>query len=93
MRLSTSAMKIATRDITIAADDGVPLAAQLFLPPADTGTGPLTVVASATGVPQRYYSRFASYLAEQGRPTVTFDGRGIGRSAPTGVCAAWLRAQ
>jgi predicted alpha/beta hydrolase len=43
---------------------------------------PLTVIGSATGVPQSYYSRFAIYLAEHGRPVLTFDGRGIGKSAP-----------
>lgn len=40
------------------------------------------VVAGATGVPQGFYRRFASYAAEQGYQVWTLDYRGIGRSAP-----------
>ena len=45
----------------------------------------MTIIGSATGVPQSYYSRFASFLAESGRPTLTFDGRGIAKSAPASL--------
>ena len=67
------------RDVDLVADDGVRLAATHY---ASAGAGPVTVIASATGVPQRYYARLATFLAAQGRPVVTFDGRGIARSAP-----------
>lgn len=69
-----------TRDLTLAADDGAPLAATLFEPQAGAPHRPVTVVGSATGVPRRYYARFAQFLADTGRPTLTFDYRGIGGS-------------
>ena len=40
------------------------------------------VIASATGVPQEFYRRFAEYMAKSGYDVLTFDYRGIGRSAP-----------
>ncbi|HLT39416.1 MAG TPA: alpha/beta fold hydrolase [Enhygromyxa sp.] len=63
-------------EVTIVANDGFPLAARVF------GEGPLVVViAGAMGVPQRFYRKFAQYLAENGLRVVTFDWRGIGESA------------
>jgi predicted alpha/beta hydrolase len=67
------------RDIIIPADDGYPLAATLFSP-AQSTTAPITIIASATGVPRRYYAWFAEFLAASGRPALTFDYRGIGGS-------------
>jgi predicted alpha/beta hydrolase len=64
--------------ISIAADDGYPLAATLFEPARPHG--PLTIIAGATGVPRSFYARFAAYLAEHGRTTLTFDYRGVGGS-------------
>jgi predicted alpha/beta hydrolase len=79
-------MNIEKREVTIKADDGYALAAMLYEPVGGATAGaPLTIIASATGVPQSYYGRFASYLAEQGRPVLTFDGRGIGKSAPVSL--------
>lgn len=40
------------------------------------------IVASATGVPQPFYRRFAEYIAQQGYEVLTFDYRGVGASAP-----------
>lgn len=40
------------------------------------------IVAGATGVPQHFYRRFASFAAENGFSTLTLDYRGIGLSAP-----------
>lgn len=73
------------RDINIATDDGYVLSATLFSDPSSNGNGPVTVIASATGVPQSYYARFASFLASQGHHALTFDCRGIGRSAPASL--------
>jgi predicted alpha/beta hydrolase len=73
-------MTTRSEDLTIPADDGAPLAATLVSPAAGAARGPLTVIASATGVPRRYYARFAQFLANHGRPTLTFDYRGIGGS-------------
>ena len=47
--------------------------------------GPLQgrlIVAGATAVPQGFYRRFAQHAAARGFETLTFDYRGIGRSAP-----------
>jgi predicted alpha/beta hydrolase len=66
-------------DLELAALDGAPLAATLFV-----GGGGLrrrtVVIASATGVRRRYYAPFAGWLAERGYDVVTFDYRGIGSS-------------
>lgn len=40
------------------------------------------VLASATGVPQGFYRRFATYATTQGFQVLTFDYRGIAQSAP-----------
>lgn len=48
-------------------------------------TGPLhghLIVAGATGVPQRFYQRFATFCAAQGIEVWTLDYRGIGLSKP-----------
>ncbi|HEX6002215.1 MAG TPA: alpha/beta fold hydrolase [Hyphomicrobiaceae bacterium] len=69
--------------IRIPAEDGRPLAASIFLPPGSApGNAPLTVIAGGTGIARRYYARIAAYLAENGRPTVTFDYRETGGSRP-----------
>jgi predicted alpha/beta hydrolase len=77
------------QELRIAAADGRLLAASLFTPPAmlsggTTSTVPLTVIAGGTGIPRRYYARFAAWLAERGRPVLTFDYRDTGgsRSGP-----------
>lgn len=59
--------------------DGVPLAGTRF----GAASGPRAVVmASATGVPQQFYRRFAQSLAKDGTTAVTFDYRGVGQSRP-----------
>lgn len=63
------------------AQDGYTLSATLF-PHEGAEVGAVVLVAGATGARQRYYSRFASFLARRGFPTVTFDYRGIGGSRP-----------
>ena len=40
------------------------------------------VIGGATGVPQRFYRRFAEHAAAQGFATLTLDYRGIGLSKP-----------
>ncbi len=41
---------------------------------------PLTVIAAGAGIPRRYYGRFAAFLSERGRPTLTFDYRDMAGS-------------
>uniref|UniRef100_A0A486XJT6 Hydrolases of the alpha/beta superfamily n=1 Tax=Rheinheimera sp. BAL341 TaxID=1708203 RepID=A0A486XJT6_9GAMM len=64
---------------TINATDGYPLVAQYYQAKSAKG---IIIVASATGVPQGFYRHFAKFASEQGFDVVTFDYRGIGRSAP-----------
>ena len=45
----------------------------------------VAVVHCGAGIPAAYYSRFASFLAESGIPTLTYDYRGIGASRPASL--------
>jgi len=63
---------------TLVAADGCCLQARRFEPTGEP-TGQL-VIAGATGVPQRFYARFAEFAAAQGMEVWTLDYRGIGLS-------------
>jgi predicted alpha/beta hydrolase len=70
-------------ELTIAARDGYSLGAtrrRLDAEPSAT-----VLIAAATAVPAGFYRRFASYLAERGFDTITFDYRGVGRSRPASL--------
>ncbi|MBL7472569.1 alpha/beta hydrolase family protein [Robertkochia sediminum] len=45
-----------------------------------TSASAILIIASATGVKQEFYRKFARYLAENGITVITFDYTGIGRS-------------
>jgi len=62
---------------TLVAADGTPLAATFYVPAHARGAA---LVVPAMGVPQSFYAAFATWLAEQGVVTVTFDYRGMGAS-------------
>ena len=92
-RLSTHWSRILHRDlfaadtqardseqVTLEAADGFRIAAEHH--PAAGHTRAHVVVAGAVGVPQRFYRRFAAFAAAAGYATLTFDFRGLGRSAP-----------
>lgn len=66
---------------TIPARDGYSLGGMVY-PASDRSqkAGRVVVVNSATAVPQGFYRRFASYLAQSGYTVVTYDYRGIGSS-------------
>ncbi len=66
---------------TVPSEDGAALAVRHYAPPAATQQG-LVVVAAAMGVPQAYYTDFATWLAQQGWQVVSFDYRGHGESRP-----------
>jgi predicted alpha/beta hydrolase len=68
------------RILQIAAADGVPLAATMFVP-ADRAPAACALVACAMGVRRARYDGFARFLASNGIATLTFDYRGIGDSA------------
>ncbi|WP_296049453.1 alpha/beta hydrolase, partial [uncultured Alteromonas sp.] len=67
--------------VTIECTDDVCLSGLLYKPLA----APLATVmiAPATGIKQGFYTRFATFLAEQGIAVLTFDNRGIGDSPKT----------
>lgn len=67
-------------EVSIAAGDGFALAATLFRPAASNGRA--VQIHAAAGVRQEYYADFARFLAARGFTAVTFDYRGVGRSAP-----------
>ncbi len=80
------------REVALTARDGLALAGTVFEPRRAEARSRAAarlpvVVASATGVKQRYYRPFASWLASEGYRVVTFDYRGIGGSRAPG--AAW----
>jgi predicted alpha/beta hydrolase len=80
------------REITIAAEDGRAIAGTIFDPPANADPAhPVTVVAGGAGIAQRYYGRFAAFLAEHGRSAITFDYRDIGRSCTGSVSSSQVR--
>jgi predicted alpha/beta hydrolase len=82
----------AGEQIRIPARDGRLLAASLFPPSgAASPSAPLTVIAGGTGIPRRYYARFAAYLAERGRPAVTFDYRDTGGSREGSIKGSKVR--
>ena len=66
--------------LAIHAENGAHCVLQAFGSPRDAKGA--VVVPSAMGVAQNFYARFAEWLAGQGYFVVTFDYRGIGRSAP-----------
>lgn len=68
----------------IRARDGYPLSGTLY-PHQGAELGAVVLVSAATGARQRYYSRFAAFLAGRGLPTVTYDYRGIGGSRPASL--------
>lgn len=66
--------------LTIHTTDGYALSATEF--PALGASRGTVVFAGATGVPQGFYRAMAQHLASIGFRAVTFDYRGLGRSAP-----------
>lgn len=71
--------------LVIPAADGYPIAATLWLPPTDRPAGRFAIVNAGAGIPARYYDRFAAWIADRGIPTLTYDYRGIGASAPASL--------
>ena len=71
-----------TAGLTVSFDalDGTPLEGTLFEP--DGPPRAALVISSGTGIPRRFYSRFARAAAERGFAALTYDYRGVGGSAP-----------
>jgi predicted alpha/beta hydrolase len=69
-------------------DDGRELAAHWFASPARRA---VLVINPATGFPQTFYFRVASYAAERGYDTLVYDYRGMGASAPPSLATEACR--
>ena len=69
---------MALEELRLRARDEFELGATLFEPPGAVKAAVL--VMPATGVPQEYYRKFATFVAARGLRVLTFDYRGIGRS-------------
>ncbi|WP_164019853.1 alpha/beta fold hydrolase [Pyxidicoccus trucidator] len=76
----------------IRARDGYALSGTLY-PHTGAELGGVVLISSATGARQRYYARFAAYLAGRGLPTVTYDYRGIGGSRPASLVGFGARME
>ncbi|MEO0425282.1 MAG: alpha/beta fold hydrolase [Pseudomonadota bacterium] len=69
--------------VALTARDGARLTGTLH-EPSDTCHTAL-LINSGTGIPRRFYRRFAQHAAKRGFATLTYDYRGIGDSAPTSL--------
>lgn len=67
-------------DVVIKTADGVSISLSRFKPAGETSGN--IIIAAAMGVPQKFYRDLARWLAQSGYSVVTFDYRGMGRSAP-----------
>ena len=81
--MSTPEPSSPAEPFTLPARDGFPLAATRY--PAQGPVQGLILVACATGVPQGFYRRFASFASAQGYTVLTLDYRGIGLSRPASL--------
>jgi len=77
-------LEIALESLTITTDDGQHLAVQHYRPQG-VPVRRAVIIATALGVPQSFYQRYAVWLVEQGCVVYTFDWRGMGRSAPASL--------
>ena len=65
-------------DLTLAARDGVKLAATFFEP--TTSNGMAVLMNSGTGIPRQFYGALGKHLSARGIAVLTYDYRGIGQS-------------
>lgn len=66
--------------VTLHCADGISLQGHLWRTPSAPAAR--IIINPATGVPARYYHRYAAFLAAQGFEVLTWDYRGIGLSRP-----------
>ncbi|MET0351598.1 MAG: alpha/beta fold hydrolase [Rhizobacter sp.] len=69
--------------ISFEATDGFVLQGTVYGDPARCDAA--VIIVPAMGVPQRFYTDFATWLASQGHAVLTFDYRGIGASRPSAM--------
>jgi predicted alpha/beta hydrolase len=73
---------VTSNDFILAATDGYPLVARLWVGNQASSPVAAALVNAGAGIGMSYYDRFASFLAANGVPAVTYDYRGIGKSRP-----------
>ena len=71
--------------VSVPALDGYELGGLLHAPTGSTLPPCAVVFNCGGGIPAARYSGFATYLASQGIPVLTYDYRGIGASGPAGL--------
>ena len=76
-------IQISCDKITLTASDGYVLTAYRYQAQGEARGNLL--VAGGTGVPQRFYRRFAEYAAQRGLNVLTIDYRGSGESQPASL--------
>jgi predicted alpha/beta hydrolase len=73
----------AAEPVVLTAEDGYQVNALRYRPAASVTAR--VIVAGATGVPQRFYRRFAEHAVSRGLEAFTIDYRGIGLSRPSSL--------
>lgn len=76
---TADATKAEPETVDFSAADGTLLSGRFFAAAGNPRSNPVLICA-ATDVPQRFYTAFARWLAQQGIDVLTFDYRGIGAS-------------
>ncbi|NNL55727.1 MAG: alpha/beta fold hydrolase [Woeseia sp.] len=69
--------------VTVSCPDGFALNVLLF--ESATPASRIVLLSPANGVPARFYTPFARWLATQGFTTATWDWRGLGQTAPASM--------
>ncbi len=80
-----------TDTVTLRCADGFALTGNLFSGASSNGRA--VVIASAMGVPRRFYAPLAQFLADDGFKVLTFDYRGIGDSRDGPVRGSRIRME
>jgi predicted alpha/beta hydrolase len=75
---------VVLESLSITTDDGQTLSARHYCPQG-VPVQRAVIIATALGVPQSFYQRYAQWLAQQGCVVVTFDWRGMYDSAPSSL--------
>lgn len=81
---------MAAETVALGCRDGVALSGHVWRPSGGKRGGTV-IVNPATGVPARYYHRYAAFLAEAGFQVLTYDYRGIGASRPASLRGCGFR--
>lgn len=82
---------MAVEEITIKCSDGFLLAGTLFKPQQPPAGA--VIIASAMGVPKKFYHPFAGFLSDNGLAALTFDYRGVGDSKLNSVNGSGIKLE